>query len=600
MKLKRSWIVVVVTLIIGIGNVQAKGLHVTVDGVTRASGDIDSPMSLEWAFASLNRAGDTILIHGGDYYGNFNCWASGDENNPLVIMPYNNEVVRIIGTGSSENTLSLNGNWCVVRDLIITQTQRDRVSISNHSWPDDVNTEQGVTLVGRGLKFINNIIHDVYSNGILGSGSNGVDAEVSGNIIFNTGWIGSENGHGHGMYLQNNEGTKKTRKNIIFNTYGHGIQFYTTGGQQLNGINIEQNIVFNAGAPAVESGLGSMRNMMLGGDAAVDNLVVRENYSYMADNSTGTGMQVGYNSISESCRIEENYIAGGNKVFVFYRFKSGVIQNNTIIGDSNELLNSVYFPADVSIRGEYNWNLNSYYADEEKFFDANNNKTLDFEGWQNQVDVDENSNLKTASAKPNMATVIPNDYQEGRGHVVVYNWENRDEVSVDLGDVLTRGETYTVYDVENIFEPLVTGTYNGSGVSIPMNSSKIIQPAGNGVYPISHTSSEFGVFLVTKTTSASRVPTSTVETSVDQQSQEMRVYPNPSSTFFNCDFVAENSGLASIQLIDLSGRSVISREQSIFRGENKIVLDVSGLNEGIYILSVSYDGKTKTTKVKVY
>ncbi|WP_148660992.1 T9SS type A sorting domain-containing protein, partial [Marinilabilia salmonicolor] len=243
---------------------------------------------------------------------------------------------------------------------------------------------------------------------------------------------------------------------------------------------------------------------------------------------------------------------------------------------------------------------NLYMGEEEQFFYANNNVSLDLAEWQNQLGFDRSSSFELISNRSNHIKVVPNDYQEGRANIVVYNWENLNEVFVDLGDVMEQNDSYTIYDVENIFEPLLSGVYNGKSVEIPMNLSKTIQPSGDGAYAVDHTSSEFGVFLVTKTKSASRVPASTVDTSVDQHSEEMRVYPNPSNTFFNCDFVAENSGLASIKLIDLSGRSVISREQSVSKGENKIVIDVSGLNEGIYILSVSHDGQTKANKVKVF
>jgi hypothetical protein len=553
-------------------------------------------MSLDWAFATINRAGDTILIHGGDYYGHHTLWASGDEGNPLVVMPYNNEVVRMIGEGAENMTLSIMGNFTVVRDLIITQTERNRASATNESWPDDIDTEIGLTIGGEGVKLLNSIIYNVYSNG-LGSSSNGVDVEISGCIIFNAGWRTLSRGAGHGMYLSNNEGEKTIRKNIIFNSYGHGIQFYTEGSQKLIGSTFEDNIIFNAGVPSSSDGVGVTRNFMMGGNAPISDMIIRGNHTYFPVNSSGTGMHIGYNTVNESCIIKDNYIVRGEKVFVMHRFKSTIMQNNTIIGKKDESLASVFFPEDVALRGEYNWDMNSYIGEEESFFYANDNATLNLEDWQDQLDFDQNSSFEQVAGMKNHIKVIPNDYQEGRAHVVVYNWENQDEVSIDLGDIMERNDTYIIYDVENVFEPLLSGVYNGESVEIPMHLSEIIQPTGEGVYLVDHTSSEFGVFLVTSAP-GDDVLTESMTAQTPEKS-DLIIYPNDARGTINFEFQASQAGSALLQLFDMSGRSVLARNQSVMQGGNNILLDVSELNQGIYILSVDNNGSRKTSKVQI-
>ncbi|WP_157202479.1 T9SS type A sorting domain-containing protein [Marinilabilia salmonicolor] len=560
---------------------QAKVLHVAVDGKKEASGSIYSPMSLSRAFSSVNRSGDTILIHGGDYYGTHTVWASGEKGNPLVVMPYNNEVVRMIGNGEGNNTLAVMGDFTIIRDLIITQTERKRVSATNDSWPDDVNTENGIAIGGEGVKLINCIIYNVYSNG-LGSSSSGVDLEISGCIIFHAGWKGSSRGAGHGMYHSNNEGEKTIKKNIIFNTYGHGIQFYTEGSQKLVGSTFEDNIIFNAGVPASADGVGINRNFMMGGNASISDLVIRGNYTYFPENSTGTGMQIGYNTVNESCIIEDNYVARGEKVFVMYRFQSTEMQNNTIIGDNNASLATLYFPKDPELRGVYDWDRNLYIGEEEHFFYANNNVSLDLNGWQSQLGFDRNSTFKPFSDILNHIKVIPNDYQEGRAHVVIYNWENTEKVRVDLGEVLKKDDSYTIYDVENVFEPLLEGKYNGKSVEIPLRLSKVIQPSGRGVYSIVHTGIEFGCFLLVSNGGEKRL---LLKEAPDKLAIS-KVYPNPTQDFVVIEYLLPENGTVKASVYDLQGHVMVQKEENGIAGNNKFLINLANLKQNTYLISL--------------
>ncbi len=47
--------------------------------------------------------------------------------------------------------------------------------------------------------------------------------------------------------------------------------------------------------------------------------------------------------------------------------------------------------------------------------------------------------------------VRPNRYERGRAHVVVYYWEHKDAVEVDLSKVLTRGQKYRVVASQDLF-----------------------------------------------------------------------------------------------------------------------------------------------------
>ena len=92
--------------------------------------------------------------------------------------------------------------------------------------------------------------------------------------------------------------------------------------------------------------------------------------------------------------------------------------------------------------------------------------------------------------------VRPNKYEQGRGHVVIFNWSGLSAVDVDLSSILMVGEAFEVRDAQNFFgPPIVTGTYAGGTVSIPMTSTLMVPPVG--ITPLYfHTSSEFGAFVV--------------------------------------------------------------------------------------------------------
>src|SRR6185436_15684317 len=74
---------------------------------------------------------------------------------------------------------------------------------------------------------------------------------------------------------------------------------------------------------------------------------------------------------------------------------------------------------------------------------------------------------------------------------------------------LGAGDSYEIRDAQNFFgTPVVTGTYGGSSVNIPLNTATVSPTVGSFNYPPVHTDKEFGSFVLRKTASAS-TPTPT-------------------------------------------------------------------------------------------
>jgi len=65
------------------------------------------------------------------------------------------------------------------------------------------------------------------------------------------------------------------------------------------------------------------------------------------------------------------------------------------------------------------------------------------------------------------------------------------------------------------------------------------------------------------------------------------IYPNPATNYVNIDVKATQRTMYTIQLMDMSGRTVLENNNSAVYGVNHTGLDVSGMRQGIYFLRIS-------------
>ena len=73
------------------------------------------------------------------------------------------------------------------------------------------------------------------------------------------------------------------------------------------------------------------------------------------------------------------------------------------------------------------------------------------------------------------------------------------------------------------------------------------------------------------------------------------IYPNPAENLVNIDYIIPAEvETASVKIVNILGSVV--KEQYINTGSNKMTLDVSGLNGGIYFYSVTINGEIYSTK----
>jgi len=90
-------------------------------------------------------------------------------------------------------------------------------------------------------------------------------------------------------------------------------------------------------------------------------------------------------------------------------------------------------------------------------------------------------------------------YVAGRGHIIIYNWSMAASVPVDLSSVLTAGDSFAVWNVQDLFAatPVLSGTYTGGTVTLPMAGVTPPPPLGGTRMP-PRTAPEFDVFVVQK------------------------------------------------------------------------------------------------------
>src|SRR4029453_10016710 len=91
--------------------------------------------------------------------------------------------------------------------------------------------------------------------------------------------------------------------------------------------------------------------------------------------------------------------------------------------------------------------------------------------------------------------VRPNAYEAGRANVTVFNWDLAGSASVNLSAVLSVGQGFEIRNAHDFFgAPVVTGTYTGGNVSIPMTGLSVAAPVGWAAPP--NPGPEFGAFVV--------------------------------------------------------------------------------------------------------
>ncbi|MCF8238973.1 MAG: T9SS type A sorting domain-containing protein [Saprospiraceae bacterium] len=535
-------------------NLQATSFYTSPSASNNGDGSLDDPWTLQTALdhpAAL-LPGDTVWMRGGVYMHmvdaqtSFRCMTNGLPNAPIIFR--NNPGEHAVLDGNLQYTLYLGLGQC-------SYTWFWGIEVTNSFSTDrDHNIPGGVSCTAANIKFINMIVHDT---GIgIDTWKNAKNTETYGCIIYHIGNNlnnnGNKEGHGHGMYLQNDTvGVKRIYNNIIFSTYGYGMHLWqTTTTSAIGNFDIRYNILFNGGAAS--ENLGGVGNNVRthnffavanGAGHPIENTIIKHNYTWSSPEMPRPSVNAfGLNSGVRNMVLDSNILTcqtrlGWNNAPIF----EATVKGNRIIAG---------IPA---VYGYYLWGF-----------------TFD--------DFPENEYIPTLSTTGQEVFVLPNEYESGRAHIAIYNWENALSVDVDISTIgLKAGDQFEVLQVLDLSEKVIAATYDGNGViTIPMTGHSLAHPVGSSQQPIS-TFPTFGAFVLRKTTDGD--PTSITPA---VRHEEVMITPNPSRG--SCRISTTIQGPCHLMIVDLLGRNVYQRK--VITPDDLELLDLTALPKGQYIVQV--------------
>jgi hypothetical protein len=445
-------------------------VYVAPHGSPSGNGTVKRPLDLTTALSGRSRwihPGAAIWLRGGTYQGSFTSNLTGTSQEPIIIRPFPGERAIIDSANSPAPALTVKGAWAIYRGFEITNSNPDRVN----SRPN------GLMIYGPHTKFINLVVHDTGVG--IGLWSPAIDSEVYGCIVYRNGWQGPppDRGHGHGIYSQNADGTKRIIDNMIFDQFGYGIHNYAQAGD-LKGFHIEGNIIFGNGSSARPADTDDP-NIFVGGFLPAERVILIDNFTYHPSNRIATNVRLNYSAQNnKDIVLQGNYFAGGTPL-IMTEWLQATVTHNTLIGPGG--LSVVYLPDGVS-PSAYRWDHNTYYTNQSPsaspFIFESRGKSISytFTDWQRVTGFDRNSQLfRSDTSKPAGLKIFirPNLYESGRANIAIYNWDGQSTVEVDLGDTLSIGASYEVRNVYDYFgRPVASGIYDGKSIRLPMTGTR--------------------------------------------------------------------------------------------------------------------------------
>jgi parallel beta-helix repeat protein len=286
----------------------------------------------------------------------------------------------------------------------------------------------------------------------IGFWSAAENSEVTGNIVVLNGWYDSTvsppKPRGHGIYAQNQNGTKLIADNIVVGNFDYGLHVYGSSQAYLDHFRIEGNIV----GPN-----GGGDGLLLGGGRAALNNEVRGNLLYSPLDRRGGGLRLGYQAGCVDLLARDNVIVGQRALS---RTQCDpTLLDNRIVG-----------------------RLDSVHSSE---FPGN-------EWWQPTA---------AASSWPAgmWAFLRLNRHDARRAHLAVYRWDQAASVDVDITAMRpSRGDLVTICDVQSYFgSPVWAGMYDGRPIPVPLAAHPVSQPISVGDPLASSTLPQFGAFVIT-------------------------------------------------------------------------------------------------------
>lgn len=292
--------------------------YVGPGGQADNAGTQEAPWDIASALAGGHpvQPGDTVFLLPGTYRRRpdeqFAVRLTGTPNQPIHVRPVAGQRVSIDGGLAIHDPSTYVWIWDL--EILVSEPDTSKEKpVTAGSHPEDFRRPWGGLNVfgGSGCKYINLVIHDCRQGVSFWSGAK--DSELHGCIIYDNGWTGTDRGHGHAVYTQNQDGVKTISDCIMTRGRSYTMHAYGSSRAYVDNYLIEGNVAYDGGT------------FLVGGGRPSRNIRVLDNYLY------NVNMQIGYSAPhNENCEIRNNVIVGGGLSINNYR--QVVQEGNVVIG----------------------------------------------------------------------------------------------------------------------------------------------------------------------------------------------------------------------------------------------------------------------------
>jgi uncharacterized repeat protein (TIGR02543 family) len=401
-------------------------------------------------FNERGLASETTILLGGRSIHN-----SGQQ---VYMAPLGQPVLKI-GIAQSDSTAT--GGYTTYRNFEI------RDSMTNTALRNQL-PKIGMNVYSRNTKLVNLVMRNT---NVMGLWRQALDTEAYGNLIYNQGWMNLtlspgqvQYRTGHLIYMQHDAGYKVIKNNIAFNSFGEAFQVYGTGIKPDN-VSFIGNFVFNTGY--LGRGIGgdneTTRTLLFNNPG--ENVKINENVFIQPIDVTVGSVAMLY---TKPVQMNDNFVSGhGDTLYLsngadqFYRntvYGKGTLVYGT--PSSNAQNNSYYGPGHLS------------------------------------------------GTPPTQVLVRRNEYEDSNdkkvAHIAILNWAKANTVNIDaskLSGLLSVGDQFELRTAQNYFgAPLVSGTYGGGAISVPMNSAAALAveaPLNSAGQPVT-TFPDYGMLILNR------------------------------------------------------------------------------------------------------
>ena len=291
--------------------------YIGPDGKATNPGTKQAPWDIASALDGKQKvaAGDTLYLLEGTYKRRpkelFEVRLVGSAQNPLHIRPVFGKRAKIDGGLSVQSPAA--HVWIRDLEIFVSEPVPER-PVSPGSHPEDLKRPWGGVHMygGKNCKYINLIIHNCNQGISCWKGE--INPEIYGCIIYNNGWLGTDRGHGHCIYTQNDEGVKVISNCIMSCRYDGTYTMHAYGSERayVNNFLVEDSVFYNKGP------------FLIGGGRPSENIRVFRNYLY------DVNMRVGYNApYNENCEVRDNVIVNGELNII--RYRKAVQEGNFVV-----------------------------------------------------------------------------------------------------------------------------------------------------------------------------------------------------------------------------------------------------------------------------